>query len=348
MINEVTCFYYGENCLDGLVSAWIVKQNYPEAKLIPVNYQQRPEEYPSGKVFVVDFTFPRKEDMVGLIENADVVYHYDHHRSAQKVYEELAQTYGDNDRYRPMFRLDLSAAMITFDQLALPEETRIPEKEIIHGFPRESFTRTYERHLISYVEDRDLWIWRYWPQSKYFTVALRERIGRENSQSAMLRIIDQMTQTHFEETIAIGRRLYQEQVRRARHYIRTTLSELELYNPEDLEILEVPCVEATSKKDVSETAHQMLKDEFSDVVAVIYSEDNETLRVRISASDRKPQADRIAQFYGGGGHPKAAGITTKNGDPLYAHITRKMENYCHRVGPKYREQLNRHCGQEGL
>ncbi len=75
--------YFHKSDLDGHASGAIVKQKYPETKLIGVDYADqldRESIKPNENIVIVDFCFP-KEDMIWLNEHAILIW-MDHHRTS--------------------------------------------------------------------------------------------------------------------------------------------------------------------------------------------------------------------------------------------------------------------------
>ncbi|MAE82680.1 MAG: hypothetical protein CMB80_08100 [Flammeovirgaceae bacterium] len=84
------CFYHRAD-LDGQCSGAIIKQKYPDCKMVGVDYgdpeDQWMEASPGEEVFVVDFSFQPFSNMVALANRGPLVW-IDHHKTAIDSYEE--------------------------------------------------------------------------------------------------------------------------------------------------------------------------------------------------------------------------------------------------------------------
>lgn len=79
----IHCYYHSVD-LDGHCSGAIVKEQYPDVNLVPIDYYQMPrweEIQPEDTVFIVDFSFP-PEIMQELSERTKAVIWLDHHKTA--------------------------------------------------------------------------------------------------------------------------------------------------------------------------------------------------------------------------------------------------------------------------
>ncbi|MFA5394918.1 MAG: hypothetical protein WC346_02755 [Methanogenium sp.] len=80
--NKVVCYYHGD--LDGIFAAACVKQKYPQAKFIPVQYGDTwcANDVLEATVIVVDFSFL---DMAVLRSHCDKLIWIDHHKTAMET-----------------------------------------------------------------------------------------------------------------------------------------------------------------------------------------------------------------------------------------------------------------------
>jgi len=86
--------FFHRSDLDGHCSGAIVKQKYPDAELIGVDYADRVDRKsitPGETVFVLDFCFP-KDDMIWLNEEA-MLYWCDHHKSSIEMMRDYNHDY---------------------------------------------------------------------------------------------------------------------------------------------------------------------------------------------------------------------------------------------------------------
>ena len=90
---STVCIYH-KNCFDGICAAWVVSKKFPEAKLIPAQYNDKNFEtnllqdcYENANIndnyIIVDFSLPR--DLMILIANkAKSIIVLDHHKTAEE------------------------------------------------------------------------------------------------------------------------------------------------------------------------------------------------------------------------------------------------------------------------
>lgn len=271
----ITCFYH-KDCLDGFASAWVVKQRYPTAKCYPVTYGELPPMLPEGDVLLVDFIFTDLAIMRDLIATATSVTVYDHHPQAQSLIEQLRQE-ADPAAFHGVFDANRSGAGITWDML-YPNQ------------PRPA--------LINYVEDRDLWRFAL-DDTRAFCDGLRQ-LPYDFAQYTYA--------TTRDGVVALKKQghIYREALnRRCQEMLDTRRVTLSLPYGEDTLIL--PGVFTEYPVERSELAARMLTQVESSIVAVLwYREDG--IRVRLVSRKKGPDVNVIAEHFGGGGHPHAAGF----------------------------------------
>lgn len=152
-MKELFCIYHG-NCTDGLASAAIVnryaKLNDLTVQFHPGVYQNPPPDVTGKEVIIVDFSYKR-DVMQGLIDSANSVTIFDHHKTAIEDLKGLNFT-------KAVFDTKRSGTGITWDEL-------FPVKP---GFPSDNpFNEDPRIPAVDYVEDYDLWNFKY-PESKPF------------------------------------------------------------------------------------------------------------------------------------------------------------------------------------
>lgn len=136
---------YHANCSDGFCAAWLLHSIYPEAKFIPVNYDEKPPKIDNEIVFIVDFSYklPEMNEIYNFCKQLIVL---DHHKTAQK---ELSSFSGP--KALVIFDMNKSGGRLTWEFLN-------PDKE--------------SPWLVDYTEDRDLWRFKL-PNSREINAALR-------------------------------------------------------------------------------------------------------------------------------------------------------------------------------
>ncbi len=124
--------YHG-NCQDGFTAAWAIWKKYPDWEFYPGKYQETPPDVTGRDVFFVDFTYKRPV-ILEMAEKANSITILDHHASAEKDLVDLPE------KVFVLFDMNRSGSRITWD--FFHDREALPE-------------------LIKYVEDRDLWRFKY-------------------------------------------------------------------------------------------------------------------------------------------------------------------------------------------
>lgn len=143
-----TYVLYHGNCPDGFAAAtaaWLKLGD--EAEYIPVSYgEPMPPLETLGKVFILDFSYPRAE-LLALAQRMERVVVLDHHATAQA---DLAGLDLPGEESEIVFDMERSGAALAW--------------EFFHGDELPE--------LVLYVEDRDLWRFRL-PRSREVSCAVR-------------------------------------------------------------------------------------------------------------------------------------------------------------------------------
>lgn len=106
----------GLNCPDGIAAAWVVKQKYPEAKLVGCSYQSElPEVNDGDKLIIVDFSFDISVINQWRDRSCEVIL-IDHHKTLVDKLHEHATTV-------------LRELLTTIDQIII-----IPKKPLLRDF----------------------------------------------------------------------------------------------------------------------------------------------------------------------------------------------------------------------
>ncbi len=120
---------YHANCIDGFTAAWCAWRKYgPNAEYIPAQHGDPPPDVAGADVLIVDFSYPRAT-LLEMHAAAKSLRVLDHHKTAEVDLAGLDFC---------VFDMDRSGAGLACDDLGLGRS-----------------------HLVNYVEDRDLWRWRY-------------------------------------------------------------------------------------------------------------------------------------------------------------------------------------------
>ena len=133
---------YHQQCQDGFTAAWAVWKKFPDFEFYPGKYQETPPDVTGRDVFFVDFTYKRPV-ILEMAAKANSITILDHHASAEKDLVDLPEN------VFVIFDMEKSGAHITWD--------------FFHGH-----LTKLRPILIDYVEDRDLWKFRF-PETKPLT-----------------------------------------------------------------------------------------------------------------------------------------------------------------------------------
>lgn len=280
---------YHADCVDGFTAAWIAHRYFGEtADYLPYKYGEDPPEFHGNeKVYILDFSFPRKV-LLKMKEEVTALHICDHHKSAEEELRSLADSNFGSPVHSLHFDMDKCGARLTWEYLYSEEDPP---------------------SLIDYVEDRDLWkwelnyskeisaalqsydfTWKNWDQLASWLNDTMQKMGVINQGEAILRYQEQSIKKHM--NLAVVREAW---------WTRG---------------LEVPMVNCTDKNIVSELGNRLAKDySFS----ACYAEDKDSFpadvriwSLRAIEGEKKADVSAIAKATGsGGGHKLAAGFTEK-------------------------------------
>lgn len=267
-MKPVLCIYH-KDCLDGIGAAWVVWRHFKnlgiDIELVAAAYNNKMPDVTGKMVYVVDFSYPR-EVMVQMLEQAHDVVVLDHHTSAKKNLEGL-------------FVVDEahSGAMLAW-------------KYFNHTPPPEG---------LLYVEDRDLWQFKY-PNTNFWVTAAF-------SYPFNVQQFDALMNTDPLDLIAEGRPLVR------KHEQDTTRVSM---NARMMKCLghDVPVVNANIF--FASDLGDMLSKDYP--FALVYMDLPKGRKYSIRCQKGRIDVSVIAEYFGGGGHADAAGFTIKYTDKRFA------------------------------
>ena len=265
-----TYVLYHNNCLDGFMSAAIAYSKLGEkTEYIGVNHQEKPPEMEKDSIiYLVDFAYPR-ETTLELQQCHQEVIILDHHKTAQ---EQLLGIKGIS----ALFDLSKSGAMLTWEYF---------------------YPETPAPYTVKLVQDRDLWQWQF-ADTKAFTEALYNLTQMNHPRNWLEILFDTSV---CESLIEKGKIIAQVAQRQAENQLNRMMYWGKLPKHEDL----VPMVNTSHL--ISETC-QAMYDKYPEAPYVVcwYVVD-EQVKISLRSSHPDINVGYIAQKYGGGGHPAAAG-----------------------------------------
>lgn len=136
---SITVFYDGHD-EDGFTSAWLASKYLKVDQFIPCPRNFIPADVKDSIVYLLDLCFGKK-NMTKIISKAKKVIVYDHHKTAIPVLEHLSKKF-DKNKFEYVCDVNKCAAMITLEQLHIGQK---PTKYL---------------KFVSYVQDKDLWVWK--------------------------------------------------------------------------------------------------------------------------------------------------------------------------------------------
>lgn len=271
---------YHDPCLDGIVAAWAIWRRWPDVELVPANYGQAPPDVTGKRVLIVDFSYKR-DVLVDMSFTAAGIVVLDHHKTAN---EDLAPFIGLGAPFEvpltALFDMERSGARLAWDYA--DESGDEP--------PR----------LVQHVEDRDLWRFAL-PHTREITAYLFslpftvEAMGRADMRMEL--------PGGLEDVIGCGRAILQQHDKDVVEIIATSARTIEI-NGVTMECANAP------KRFSSDVAGALAERHTLGIGASYF--DGPTHR-HWSLRSRKGstiECNRIAEAFGGGGHPGAAGFQT--------------------------------------
>jgi nanoRNase/pAp phosphatase (c-di-AMP/oligoRNAs hydrolase) len=263
-LKPVLCIYHAD-CLDGVAAAWVVWRHFKNLgiaiELVSAAYNDELPEVDGKMVYVVDFSYPRNV-MLELLERAHEVVVLDHHTSAKKDLEGL-------------FVVDEahSGAMLAW--------------KYFNHYPAPD--------AIRYVEDRDLWKFKYSATQPWTTAAFSYPLTVEQ--------FDAIVNTDPLDLVAEGKVLLRKH--------EQDLSRI-LPNVRMMKCLgyDVPVVSANIFF-VSDLGNHLSK---IHPFAVIYMDLEDGRKFSLRSQKGGIDVSLIAEYFGGGGHRAAASFVLPYSD----------------------------------
>lgn len=143
--------YHGGACADGFTAAWAAwrKWGYEDTTYVPVMYGEPPPDVTDKEVWILDFSYKR-DVLQQMFAEAASIRVLDHHKTAREDLAGLPYATFDMNR---------SGAGITWDTLhpELPLRPREVNQGIRLRMEEPPLGWSEQSWLVDYVEDRDLW-----------------------------------------------------------------------------------------------------------------------------------------------------------------------------------------------
>lgn len=270
-MNKPLCIYHGPNCLDGFTAAWVVRKHfasYAEPKEVEFHagvYGKEPPDVTGREVIIVDFSYPL-DVLERMAKDASSITVIDHHKtSAEALLGHLPPG------VVAYFGMERSGARLAWDFY-------FPEKEA--------------PDIVRFVEDRDLWRFRYEDTRAYC-----QYLGSFDQSFEQW---DYAAEGGIETSAIIV--LGQELLRQHERHLRTCLqmgARVMTIGGHTVPVCNVPVMYASD-------AGNRLAAPASFAAAYFDTETGRQFSLR--STDEGLDVEEIAKLYGGGGHRNAAGF----------------------------------------
>lgn len=284
---------FHEGCPDGITSLWCANHYKKIETAVPCRAGQNPtvpiETFTDKNVLFVDVC-PKREFLVQLSSISKQIVILDHHETNKKVFD----TPFTEQNITSVFDMSRAGCQITWD----------------YFFPEKNEERVW---FVDYVADRDLWKWLL-PNSRQINCCfMEEGIIDSRDLTKLDGIVENQNLTAFKDKGEIYCNIYDKEIE---YSCKNAVECMVEFNDKTYRCwitnvlwkLRSDCGNMLTKKKFND---ETLPD-FSAMYYYDYRENNFWISVRApDTSDINlcPFAER----YGGGGHPKACGLTIKNG-----------------------------------
>lgn len=304
-LNHDTVVLYHKNCLDGIAAAWVAWQFFNrEADLIAVQYGNKFEEMFGnnfenliGKnVYCLDFSFDR--EVVKHLAGICNFILLDHHNTAARALEGLVCT--------DILNLPVTANDIPHQSLLVVDE-KFSGAMLAWKF----FYPNYEAPWgIRFVQDRDLWQWAYEDTRAWTSAAFSYEKTVEN--------FNALIERDPSSVIAEGANLARVQANNVAIVAKSARRFV-------LDGYDVPIVNCNAFL-ASDIGALLGKGE---PFVVLYVDGHKERQFSLRTSSKEILVNEIAERFGGGGHPEAAGFQIAFDDDRFgmSHVYVESEYY---------------------
>lgn len=280
---------YHASCYDGMGAYWSAKKALDalgiEAEYVPSSYGNDKDDYENKLLVYVDYC-PKRVVIDKLAKN-NLVLVIDHHKTAQGELNALPKIDTTFAEYHDQYTKGLRGVYVEFDM-----------ERSGAGMAYDYFHKGEKRpNLIKFVEDRDLWKFKYGETSKAFHAYL---LSQPFDYGAWTKIAEQ-SESHdgLEGIINKGKAVleYGEQL------VKNIVDTAKVY---EVNGTKYAFFNTTSHwAEVGEYAVQKLGVDFS--IAITFDANKNQIRGSVRG---KPGVDctKLAGFFGGGGHAGASGF----------------------------------------
>ena len=283
------CIYHG-GCDDGFGAAWAIWRHWPKCEFIAGRYGDDLPDLSDKDVVFVDFSAPR-DVLVDMSFKCRSVVVIDHHKTAEAALQGLPPFNGTLKGLEQAFEINQSQntprVAVWFD---------MQQSGATMAWQFASDTDRQESpppHLISFIEDRDLWKFVYGDHTRQFSAALR-------TYPQDFEVWDELA-CNVERLIAEGETV----LRSHRANLKKIIAEV--YQA-DVGGFTVPVVNAPYHY-ASEAAHELLAlHPEAPFTACWFRRGDGQIQWSLRSEDHREDVSAVAKAAGGGGHRNAAGF----------------------------------------
>lgn len=284
-----TIVIYHRDCADGMAAAWAAFTALGRtAEYVPMGYDE-PRDwagYTGADVNFVDFSWPRA-DLEALATVAETVTVLDHHKTAKDALSDIPLHAPGRCPIEVVFNMEKSGARLSWEHFR-------------PGVPVPP--------LVSYVEDRDLWLFKL-PGSKEVSAALRTfpLTIEAYDQAAKRLLVDPGGVILLGERVLALQQVMVEGMVKRSYVAHVAGLQVPVCNVPGATMLQSEVGDALCK------AHPDMP--FAATYADLDAENRGwSLRSRPDKDGVLFDCSAVARMYGGGGHPGAAGFTLPAGE----------------------------------
>jgi uncharacterized protein len=288
-----TILIYHRNCADGLTASWVYLHylgKTDDVKLVPADAGKVPLDldWSNKNVILLDISF-KKVDLLNIAEKAANILILDHHESAR---DDLSGEFPSNVEL--IFDMNRCGAQLAWDK----------------WFPNKPYP-----WFINVVADRDLWKWEH-EHSKALSKYLFEK--EYFTEHSKLNELLSWTTIEINKARITGEIMIEIDDKNIINYTKSAiLCTFKASKTHKVYLVNCPHQYA------SDVGNKLLQDPKCDFVALWrydFTKDEWWISCRSSKNRSDINLSKICSEFGGGGHPQAAGFTSKVNLHIYFQI----------------------------
>jgi uncharacterized protein len=291
---DIQCVIYHSPCPDGFASAFSAWKNVGDnADYMPMDHGMIPnmEKLANKNVLIVDFSFPLYviEEIISISKKMLLL---DHHKTALEDLKDISGCFFDMNR---------SGAMLAwnyFHDVAPPK-------------------------LIKYIQDRDLWSWKF-KEGRFFHAALDQfHHDTEDPFLYDFRSYSPLLEDkEVQRLIDMGAEVFYKNQEIIQEYTEQAIEYMFIFQDQEYTIF---LLEFSDARLVSELADSIQEKSSCDFVMIWHQDKRDKFKVSLR-SKNTIDVSEIARSYGGGGHQSASGMILSLHPRDFLELTSRSEN----------------------